>query len=600
MKQPMPKRPSPPAFPPAAKTPFRWGLILAAGLTLACGSGGGSAGPSLPPVRPTPPPAQVPPAPTDLPLHIEGLYITQGTQRLDRSVPLVKDRDAFLRVFVLANSWTGPAPSVRVRIQDRNGRELLDRELPPPGPGVPRTLREAARDEAWGTPLDGELIQPGNTVLASLEPPPGTAHGNLSYPADGSPLPMQVVAVAPLHLVLIPVRTGGKVGLVTSRDRPLGAWLTSLTRMFPLGQVTVRAGNEYVTSLDPHQRSQGLQLLEALEVMRLASGRDDRNYFFGVYPADLYGRNETGLAYRADSLGLAHRTGIVYDGHMPDTRSVIHFPNVLAHELGHTLGLRHAPCGPADCYPEQVEPAYPPDGSIGACGFDVRSKSPFDPVIFKDVMSYCSPVWSGDYDWKAILAYRAGEPLGAARGLAARDEDCLLVRGLLRQGRAELEAAFQVRREPLPPRPGEYLLTALDARGAVLASVPFAPDAVEDGTEPDLGAFDFVIPMTQAMKDGLAILRVSRGGLTLGERHAAGHGIGADDPRPHASRDGHGLVRLVWNPQAAQEVLVKDARTGEVLSLGAGGRLALGTRAHELECLFSDGVRTRARKVPVQ
>ena len=317
--------------------PGGWVLVLVAGLAMACG-GGGSSGPALPPAAPPRPSPALPPGlPTDLPLHIEGLYITQGSQRMDRSVPLVQGKAGFLRVFVLAKAWSGPAPAVRVLIQDRNGNVLLNKELPAP-----------------------------------------------------------------------------------------------------------------------------------------------------------------------------------------------------------------------------------------------------------------------DYDCRKILAFRAGEPLAEARHLASREEDCLLVRGMLRQGRAELEAAFQVRREPLPPEPGGYLLTALDAHGAVLASAPFAPEEIEDEDDPGLGAFAFVIPMTRAMQDGLATLRVSRNGETLGERHAAGRGLRGDDPRPHAGRDGHGLVHLVWDPQAHPEVLVKDARTGEVLSMGAGGRLALETRAHELECLFSDGLRTLARRVPVQ
>ena len=59
-------------------------------------------------------------------------------------------------------------------------------------------------------------------------------------------------------------------------------------------------------------------------------------------------------------------------------------------------------------------------------------------------------------------------------------------------------------------------------------------------------------------------------------------------------------MHLQWNPQAYPEVLVKDARTGTGLSMGAGGRLELETPAHELECLFSDGLHTVVRKVTVQ
>jgi hypothetical protein len=250
-----------------------------------------------------------------------------------------------------------------------------------------------------------------------------------------------------------------------------------------------------------------------------------------------------------------------------------------------------------------VDPAFPyAGGSIGACGFDVRTGLPKDPRVYKDLMSYCSPRWSSDYDCKAILRFRAAEPLGPAHhALAAEVQDCLLVSGGLRHGLAELDAAFQVRRTPIPPSPGEYRLTALDAHGRVLDQVPFAPAEVEDlDQEPGLGVFTLVIPMTQAMKKSLATLRVSRDGVTLGERHAAGRGLTGEAFTPHATRDGHGLVHLLWDPRSYPEVIVTDGHSGQVISLGAGGRLALETRAQELECLFSDGLRTVVRRVPVQ
>jgi hypothetical protein len=594
-------------------TRWPWGWALAAGLgLLGCGGGGGGGGATAqkpePPRPPEPVPEQPEPTqPTTQPLHIEGLYITQGSQRMDRSVPLVQGKPGYLRVFVLAQEWSGPVPSVLVRIRDRDGRELLDQEVPAPGPAVPRALQEGDRDKVWSLRLDGDLIQPGNTVQASLSSvPPGAVTGSLSFPADGTPLAMDVVPVAPFRVTFIPIRTGGRVGNVTSGGRTLASWVESLVQMFPLGQVTPKLAGEYVTDLDPHDPRQRRQLLDQLEAMRLASGEDDYQYFFGVYAARL-GRNQTGLAYVPRALDRLYRTAIGWDGAgITDGSS---YANTTAHELGHTLGLNHAPCGPPDNFPGEPDAGFPDrDGGIGACGFDVRTGMPKDPAFYKDVMGYCSPVWSSDYDCKAILRFRAREPqavsrrLGsAAQGPRSEAQDCLLVRGQLLRGQAELEPAFQVHRAPaLPGAGGDYLLTALDAQGGVLTSVPFAPAPLGDLADDSVpAAFCFVIPMTAQMQDSLATLRVSRDGVTLGERHGAGHGRG-DEPHPQAPRDGHGLVHLLWHAHAYPEVLVKDAHTGAVLSMGAGGRLELETRAHELECLFSDGLRTLRRRVTVQ
>ena len=45
---------------------------------------------------------------------INGMYLTQSVQTYNGSVPLVKSRDGYLRVFVTANQSNTAAPSVRV------------------------------------------------------------------------------------------------------------------------------------------------------------------------------------------------------------------------------------------------------------------------------------------------------------------------------------------------------------------------------------------------------------------------------------------------------------------------------------------------------
>lgn len=560
--------------------------ILAAALGLGllrCGGGGSGPVDGGPPPIPTP---QETLTPTTQPLHIEGLYVTQGSQRLDRSVPLAQGRPGFLRVFVLANTWSGAAPEVRVRILDRDGHELLNEPVPGP-PGVPDTLRQATLDQSWNLALDGSLIQPGCTCLATVAAPAG----NLSYPADGTPLPLNVVPAAPLRLVLVPIRTHGQVGRIEGDGRTKESWVQSLTRMFPLGPVTVTVGEEFPTSLDPHDDVQEEELLRQLEARRVDAG-GTYEYYYGVYP-QRPGRNHTGLAYVPSRAGTALRAAVGWDGPT--------YQQSLAHELGHNLGLHHAPCGPGGNYPKGVNPAFPyPDGGIGAAGFEVPTATPKDPASFKDIMSYCKPLWSSDFDCKAILAFRAREPMALRGATVAAGQDCLLVQGLIRDGRAILDPAFQVRREPIPAE-GDFVLTALDAHGQVLETVPFGPGGLEDlASESGLGAFTLVLPMTQAMQESLATLRVSHNGVALGERHATGARAHAHPPQAHAARDGHGLVHLQWDPRGYPWVLVKDAGTGTMITMGSGGRLELPVRAPELECRFSDGLHTFVSKVAVQ
>ena len=53
--------------------------------------------------------------PGSLNLKIDGMYLTQSVQTYGGSVPLVKDRDGYLRVFVTANQSNAAQPAVRVR-----------------------------------------------------------------------------------------------------------------------------------------------------------------------------------------------------------------------------------------------------------------------------------------------------------------------------------------------------------------------------------------------------------------------------------------------------------------------------------------------------
>ena len=69
---------------------------------------------------------------------------------------------------------------------------------------------------------------------------------------------------------------------------------------------------------------------------------------------------------------------------------------VIAHELGHTWGQSHTPCGT----PPGVDPAYPyHSGNIGVYGYDLGNgtlKVPGQP----DIMGYCDNPWVSDYIYK--------------------------------------------------------------------------------------------------------------------------------------------------------------------------------------------------------
>src|SRR5262249_51930818 len=70
------------------------------------------------------------------------------------------------------------------------------------------------------------------------------------------------------------------------------------------------------------------------------------------------------------------------------------------HEIGHTHGRYHSPCGGA----AQPDPNYPyPNAIIGDWGYNLLTKQLYDPNQYTDVMGYCQPVWISDFTFKALL-----------------------------------------------------------------------------------------------------------------------------------------------------------------------------------------------------
>jgi hypothetical protein len=91
------------------------------------------------------------------------------------------------------------------------------------------------------------------------------------------------------------------------------------------------------------------------------------------------------------SVELRLALGVGFDGYAADT---------MAHEIGHSHGREHAPCG----NPGGPDPQYPHDGGkIGIWGLDTATLELVDPSDYTDIMGYCPKQWVSDYTYKAFL-----------------------------------------------------------------------------------------------------------------------------------------------------------------------------------------------------
>ncbi len=520
--------------------------------------------------------------PRVLGLSVEALYLTQSVQTMNRSVPLVAGRDAYLRVFL-----RGDQPSfypAKARVHLYHGGVLQESaDLAADGDSIPTEVREANYSGSWNAMIPARLVRPGLSVVVEADPGrvvPLKEGSQLRYPATGT-LALDVQTVPKLWVRLVPIRqtrqgTTGNASALNKAD-----WVRDLVAMFPVAEYDVDVRTPYATSTTASTGNAWEQMIEEIYALRVADGND--RYYYGVltHPG---GVGIAGIGF------IGYPTAVGYDA-LPAGAGT------LAHELGHNMGREHAPCGG----PAGPDPAFPyAGGGIGVHGFDVFRSDAKSPLLAKDLMSYCEPEWISDYTYKAVLQYRLrGDGGTSSDTRAAAAEPSLLVWGRMDGERAVLEPAFEITTRPsLPSEPGPYRVEGLDAAGAVLFSLPFRGARLAEVNE-DMRQFAFAIPTRLAKTDRLERLRLVGPGVSA-ERRAVPAAPGRVAPAAALRRRSGGEVRLEWDAARRPMALVRDPATGEVLSFARDGGAALRTGSPQLEVLFSDGVRTTRSTLRVQ
>jgi hypothetical protein len=321
------------------------------------------------------------------------------------------------------------------------------------------------------------------------------------------------------------------------------------------------------------------QLLTDLDGIRLMDG-SDRTYY-GVAK----------LGYSGGIVGLGFvgvPTALGTDAEQDRTR-------VVAHELGHTWGQLHTPCG--NPLATTLDPNYPYGTGIGVYGFDVAAGALKQPTT-PDIMGYCSSPWISDYMYTRVLNFRETHP-AAIQGALAAKEPTVLVWGRIIHGQAVLEPAFQVVTRPsLPVKPGPYSVEGIATDGTSLFSLSFETTEVADDPSGSRH-FAFAVPLDQARAARLGSLRLTGpgGAATISPRVGALRQTVAPDSI--VARREPGRVALEWNVQVHPMIMVRDPDTGEVLSFARGGKARVWTTKRSLDLVASDGVQSKAQRVTV-
>ena len=475
-------------------------------------------------------------------------YLTQSVQSRHHPVPLVAGEEALLRVFVTAARSGGDRiPRIRATFYLQGGRRFI-RDIPEKAGMLPTEVDESDLGISANAPVPATWVRPGLEIVIDVDPA-GTLDPSLGVPKripETGRLAVPVHVLPGFDLTLVPFLwepqpDSAAIDSIASMAADPGGhpllWATHA--LLPVADLAVTAHVPVVTTSNypPDVLSQTL----AIQALEGGTG-----YYMGMMTGRLTSRIR-GAAYVSgrSSFSVPHAT-------------------TMAHEFAHNLSLLHAPCGGSGL----LDPSYPfRDGSIGAWGYDFRTGELVQPSR-RDLMSYCSRRWVGDYHFANALRYRTDhEEALAARADPVPVKSLLLWGGVDAAGRLHIEPVLAAAIPPAPPPPpGPYLVTGHTRDGRELFSVRFAMTAVEDG---DGGAgFVYALPVRPGWADSLASITLSgpEGSVTLDES--------ADDPLAILRDARTGQVRALLRGENA----VLAAQQGAAPSSGEPGTLVLFSR----------------------
>ncbi len=419
-------------------------------------------------------------------LSLPLVTLTQAIQRPAGDVPLIAGREALLRVFFTSDKpFAFYEPEV-VATFTRAGVEVHRVTMRREGDVLAEAADQSDLRSSYNAVIPAEYVQPGVELVVEADPGgvvPRAAGSQVRFPASGG-IALNVIDVPPMEVTVVPVLEAA------APDSSIFEWTDNigddspevglLRYSFPFSEFTARSREAYITSLD--LTSDGGQWGLVLEMEALRAIDNGTGYYYAAAASvNGYVRGRARLAAWA-SIGKAWDTE-------------------LAHEVGHNLGLRHAPCGGA----LGTDPDFPhSDGGLGAWGYDFRDGSVVSAERRRDIMGYCyERGWLSDYYFEKVIEYRERVEGDRAQTLIAaarpRSETLVLWGGVV-DGRLRIEPAFRVTAAPrLAEETGPYRIDGLGSGGDPVFSLQFTPGEDQFGDK----YFFFTIPIEPSWADSL-------------------------------------------------------------------------------------------------
>jgi hypothetical protein len=484
-------------------------------------------------------------------LTVRHIEVTQATQTAANNIPLAAGRPTLARVYaVIADAATADGIFLELSAT-RNGQYIGAVRQ---GPGI-----------VWADPVRGRYETTFNVRLpaawlaeeivlrAQIDPDnafPEIDEGNNRYTTT-----LTFRAAPPLRVKWVPI---DYTDLPTGVHYP-GRWdvqeLDFARRVFPVDEIEVSVRAPLAFSGDLRTHEGWSALLVQVSELRFADNAAPDEVYYGLIPIG-----------PADNIPVIY-AGLGFVGYRAAI-GLVGQPETTAHEIGHNLGLLHAPCG----NPAAVDLAYPYiDAQIGEYGVDVVGGRLLSATTYRDLMSYCGPRWISDYHYRKVWQNQQ---------TAARLQPASPAAGLWVRVRFDAEGAAQVLpvyalQAPLTPPvdDGAYTVELLDGEGELLAAQQVALlTAAEDG--PALHLLSAILPQPS---QPVAAVRVTKAGAAEPRTTLAVRTLATADATARIQPGG--AATLTWQPATRPALVRYSADRGQTwTALGvdlAGGAAAV-------------------------
>lgn len=432
-------------------------------------------------------------------LVVQGIEVTQVIQDLNNSVALVIGKPAIARVYVGAGGIVhGPISGVSVTLRawtagwrtQKLGELVLGPSTRPNG-----VLNDAKRGnynssynfvlpKSW---LGGGPLRLEAEVNLPLEVPETIFSNNKMTTKN-----IGVRSTAPLNVGLVPVRASNLTPSLHNNTL-MTNMIAYLRAVFPAVRINMwyKKGGPLDANYNYIMPAKGcgdgwVDLLDDLE--DIYDDWENRPAHAFVY----------GLLNSGVPPGPGHgcgRYGEPIAAGMLDPNS----GTIIAHEMGHNFGRKHAPIAPG------ADPNYPsytnaqgtpyPSGSIGQVGLNASTHQTFNPSRTFDLMSYSSPAWFSPYNYTAILSRM---PFGVTAARATQKTPHIIVSGNIKDGQIDLRRPFWVRdREDgaySDSGEGSYSIVLKNASGDTLFERRFEPPTEFIGADHNSDHFHEILP----------------------------------------------------------------------------------------------------------